>query len=239
MDISIMQPYLFPYIGYFQMINCSDYFIIADDVQYIKKGWVNRNRILLNGEPSLITLPVKRGNSLAKINENQFVEKDHPRGRTYFLNKIYNAYHKAPEFEVSYALIEKILNYRNNNVGEYLQNSIREICSYLNIQTEMIMESTFDLLPDMNYQDSVIDVCKRLEATRYINAIGGMNLYSAEKFKAHGIELNFIKTRESITYKQFYHQFVPGLSIIDVMMFNTVTQIKELLTEYDLLNGIN
>lgn len=237
MNVSIMQPYLFPYIGYFQMINCADCFVIADDVQYIKKGWVNRNRILLNGNPSMITLPVKRGQSFAKIYEQDFVERDHPRGRTAFLNKIYSAYHKASEFEYSYSLIEKIINYDNDNVGEYLQNSIQEICAYLSISTAILIESTFDLLPAIDYQDPVIDVCKRLKATRYINAIGGRTLYSAEKFKEYGIELKFIKTRESINYKQFGHQFVPNLSIIDVMMFNSVAQIKELLMEYDLLDG--
>ena len=237
MDISIMQPYLFPYIGYFQMINCSDYFVIADDVQYIKRGWINRNRILLNGEPALVILPVKKGSAFAKIYERNFVEKENPRGRITFLNKIYDAYHKAPEFEHSYGLIEKIINYDDNNVAKYLQNSIQEICAYLTISTEIIMESTFNVSPDMNYQDAVITVCKKLKATRYINAIGGTNLYSADKFNAHGLELKFIKTRDSLNYKQFYQRFVPNLSIIDVMMFNSVAQIQEFLAAYDLLDG--
>lgn len=99
------------------------------------------------------------------------------------------------------------------------------------------MESTFNLLPAIDYQDAVIDVCKKFKATRYINAIGGMTLYSVDRFKEHGLELKFIKTRESLSYKQFNHSFVPGLSIIDVMMFNSVAQIQEFLAAYDLLDG--
>lgn len=239
MDISIMQPYLFPYIGYFQMINCSDCFVIADDVQYIKRGWINRNRILLNGEPELITLPFKKDSSFAKINERRLIEKENPRGRIAFLNKIYNSYHKAPEFEPTFELISEIVNYNNNNASEFLVNSIKSICSYVGINTEIFIESSFNLSEGLNYQDAVIDVCKKLKATRYINSIGGVTLYSAEKFNEHEIDLKFIRTRESIIYKQFYNRFVPNLSFIDVMMFNSVGQIKELLMEYDLLDGRN
>lgn len=237
MDISIMQPYLFPYIGYYQMIYCSDYFVIADDVQFIKKGWINRNRILLNGEPSMITLPLKRDSYFLNINERTFAIQSGSMGRITFLNKIVNSYRKAPEFTNIYPLIEKIMCFENENVAAYLHNSIKKICEYLDIRTKMIVESTLNLPPELNYQDSVIYVCKELKAKRYINSIGGMELYSKSKFKKNSIELKFIKTRETLEYRQFYNKFVPNLSIIDVMMFNPKEQIKAMLTEYDLIDG--
>ncbi|WP_303871775.1 WbqC family protein [Acetobacterium wieringae] len=239
MDVSIMQPYLFPYIGYFQMINCSDYFVIADDVQFIKKGWINRNRILLNGEPLMITLPVNRDSTYLKIYERSFENRNGSKGRTTILNKIENSYHKAPEFKNIYPLIEKIMNFEDYNVVMFLQNNIKEICYYLDIRTKIIIESTFNLPTELDYQDSVIFVCKELAAKRYINSIGGMDLYSKSKFAENGIELKFIKTREALKYRQFYHQFVPNLSIIDVMMFNPRDRIKAMLTEYDLVEGRN
>lgn len=237
MDISIMQPYLFPYIGYYQMINCSDCFVIADDVQFIKQGWIHRNRILLNGAPSMITLPLNKDSYVLKINERSFAIQEGTKGRSTFLNKIVNSYRKAPEFKTVYPLVETIINYDDNNVAKYLINSITEICAYLDIKTEMIIESSFKLSPELDYQDSVIYVCKELKANRYINSIGGMDLYSAEQFKKNGILLKFIKTRESLHYRQYYNTFVPNLSIIDVLMFNSLTKVKALLTEYDLIDG--
>lgn len=239
MDISIMQPYLFPYIGYYQMINGSDYFVIADDVQFIKKGWINRNRILLNGEPSLITLPLNRDSTYLKIYERSFENQAGSKRRITFLNKIVNSYHKAPEFTNVYPLIEKIMSFENYNVAEFLHNSIKEICLYLDISTKIIVESTLNLPSELDYQDSIIYVCKELKAKRYINPIGGMDLYSRRKFEENSIELKFIKTRETLDYRQFYNKFVPNLSIIDVMMFNPRADIKAILTEYDLIDGRN
>lgn len=239
MNISIMQPYLFPYIGYYQMIRCSDIFVVADDVQFIKKGWINRNRILLNGEPSMITMPLKSDSSFLNINERFFSNQPDSKGRRTFINKIENSYHKAPEFAVVFPLIEQIINFENNNVAEFLINSIEETCRYLDIKTEFRVESNFNFSPELNYQDTVIHLCKELKAKRYINSIGGIDLYSAKKFRENDIHLKFIKTRESLKYQQYYHKFVPNLSIIDVMMFNSPKEIQAMLTEYDLIDGRN
>jgi len=239
MVISIMQPYLFPYIGYFQMINCSDCFVIADDVQFKKKGWINRNRILLNGEPSIITLPLNRESTFLKINERSFINHGGPKDKATFLNKIKNSYHRAPEFSEVYPIIEKIIYFENNNVAEFIHNSIQEVCTFLDISTKILIESEFNLSPELKYQDSVIYVCKELKADRYINPIGGMELYSRKKFMENDLVLKFIKTRETLSYRQFKYEFIPNLSIIDVMMFNSRKEIEALLTEYDLVDGKN
>lgn len=221
------------------MINCSDFFVIADDVQFIKKGWINRNRILVNNEPKMITLPLTNDHYYLNINERYFENKSEGKSRITFLNKINNAYHKAPEFNNCYPLIEKIIKFDNCNVAEFLKNSLIEICSYLNIGTKLLMESELNPPPELDSQEAIIYVCKKLNATYYINAIGGTELYSATKFRDSNIKLKFIKTNEDLEYKQFQNKFVPNLSIIDVMMFNSQAEIKKLLEKYDLIDGKN
>ena len=237
MDIAIMQPYLFPYIGYFQMLNGVDYFVSGENVQFIKKGWINRNRILVNNEARLITLPLIKDSTYLDINKRYF-END-SLGKDKMLRAIHNAYHKASNFKDCYQLVEEILNFSNYNVAAYIHNSFKEICSYLDIKTPLLILSELDPPPEMNSQDLIIHVCKGLKADRYINAIGGMELYSDKKFRENDLTLRFIKTKESLKYKQFNDNFVPNLSIIDVMMFNSPMEIRQLLTEYDLIDGKN
>ena len=232
-----MQPYLFPYIGYFQLINCTDYFVIADNVQFIQKGWINRNRILINGETHMITVPVTKDSAFLAINERYFADDPIMRGK--ILKSIQHAYCKAPNFKECYELIEGILNFSNNNVAIYNYNSLKEICSYLAIKTTFLKESEFVIPSELDYQDTIIYLCNELKIDRYINAIGGTELYAAKKFKEKGIELKFLKTRESLKYQQFNNDFIPNLSIIDVMMFNTQDEIRQLLTEFDLIAGKN
>lgn len=239
MNISIMQPYLFPYIGYFQMINCTDYFIIDDNVQYINKGWINRNRILLNNKDHLITLPVVKDSSRLNINQRYFLDDPDKISEGKILSTIYHAYHKAPYFKDCYDLVEEVLCFNNKNVSEFTTNSLKLICEYLGIKVRMLFQSDLNLAPDLNFQDAIIYVCKKLNADCYINAIGGMELYSSKTFSENDLTLKFIKTRASLKYNQFKNNFIPNLSIIDVMMFNSNIEIKELLSEYDLIDGIN
>lgn len=239
MDISMMQPYLFPYIGYFQMINCSDYFVISDNVQYIKKGWINRNKILVNDKAYLITLPVAKHGAFLNINERYFISDSNTHGKIQILKTLDHAYRKAPNFNECYELIEVVLNFNNNNVAEFIHNSLKNICAYIGIKTPILIKSKLNPPSGLDHQESIIHVCNTLNADRYINAIGGMELYSAKKFSENGLTLKFIKTRESLNYKQFKNNFVQGLSIIDVMMFNSPSEIQKLLTEYDLIDGKN
>ncbi|WKY46924.1 WbqC family protein [Eubacteriaceae bacterium ES3] len=239
MNISIMQPYLFPYIGYFQMINCSDYFVIDDEDQYIKRGWINRNRILVDGKDYMITLPVVKDNYRLGINERYYVDDPDNKIEEKFLKTIEHAYKKAPNFGACYELIKEILRFDNKNVAEFTGNSLNKICRYLEIETPMRYQSEINPPKNLDYQDSVIYICKEMEASCYINAIGGTELYSNRVFDENDLTLKFIKTRESLEYKQYWNTFIPNLSIIDVMMFNSLEEIKALLTEYDLISGKN
>lgn len=237
MNIAGMQPYLFPYIGYFQIIKCTDRFVIADNLQYINQGWINRNRILVQNKIHMITAPIKKDKAHLKINERYFSTEFNEKSKKKFLKTIHHAYREAPNFRDAFELIEFIIMYQNSNVAAFTYNSIKEICSFLDIKTSLMLQSELPIPENQNAEESVIHICKLLNAKRCINAIGGRELYSAENFRENGIKLEFIKTRESLRYAQFNDVFVPDLSIIDVMMFNTKDEILELLDEYDLIEG--
>lgn len=233
MKIGIMQPYFFPYIGYWQLINCVDKYVIADDVNYIKNGWINRNRILIQKNPAYIKLPLVGASQNKLINEIevsddiQLFEKD--------LKTIYCSYKKAPYFKDVYPLIEDIMLYKESNLAKYLENSIRKICKYLDIETEIIISSELNKNCNLKCQDKVIDICKILNGDEYINAIGGQKLYSKEDFMSNGIKLEFLNTDE-IYYNQFSDGMIEhNLSIIDVMMFNSKEDVKKMLGEYTLI----
>lgn len=221
------------------MINCSDYFVIDDIDQYIKRGWINRNRILLNGTDHLITMPVVNDKSRLNINERYFVDEPYKKAEKKILDTICHAYHRAPYYNEIYSFIKDILYFESRNVAEFTTNSLKQICKYLDIQTQMGMESEVNPPAELNAQDRIIYVCKQMKAERYINAIGGTKLYSATAFNKNGLELKFIKTRDTLRYRQFDDNYIPSLSIIDVMMFNSKQEIKKLLSEYDLIDGEN
>ncbi len=221
-----MQPYLFPYIGYFQLINAVDEFIIYDNIQFTKKGWINRNRILVNGTDAYITLPLKKDSDYLNI-KDRFLSDEWPNERKKTLNRIIESYRKAPQFNFVYPIIESILMYEEKNLFKFILNSLQEINQYLDIKTPLIISSSVPINHDLKAENKVIELCKARKATTYINPIGGVELYSKEDFKSEGLELQFLKAN-NITYPQFKNDFVPFLSIIDVIMFNP----KETVTEY-------
>ena len=234
MRVAIMQPYFFPYIGYFQLIKSADIFVIYDNIKYTKKGWINRNRILQNGVDTLISLPIKNGSDSLHVYERE-VSADFDKKK--FLNRIKGAYARAPHFSSTYALLEQIISYNDVNLFDFLNNSVTKLCAYLEIDTKIVKSSSIKIDHNLRSQDKVLALCSAVGAKIYINAIGGMELYSKEVFTSNNIELKFIKSN-SINYKQFDHEFCPWLSIIDVMMFNDMEFIKASLINYELIEGI-
>ena len=232
MKIGIMQPYFFPYIGYWQLMNAVDKYVVYDDVNFIKGGWINRNRILVNGKPQYFNVQMKGASPFKLINEIEINNSEISINKN--LKTIYMAYHKAPYFSKVNLLIEKILKNQTPNLAEYIFNSIKCIAEYLNIKTEIIISSKISKNNELKNQDKVIEICKKLNATEYYNAIGGMELYSFDDFRKNDITLSFLKTND-ISYKQFNNEFIPNLSIIDVMMFNSQEEIKAMLNDFTLI----
>lgn len=228
MRIAIMQPYLFPYLGYYQLMNAVDAFIIYDDINFIKKGWINRNRILLNNADFMFTIILNGASQNKKINEIQVGGNNHK-----LITTIENAYRKAPYFNEVYPLITNILLYPETNLAKYVTNSLKATNRYLGINVPIIFSSEIEKDTFLKGDDKIIDICKRLKASTYINAIGGKELYSKQKFVENGLILKFIKSNP-IIYPQFTNIFVPWLSIIDIMMFNDIEQVHSMLNNYEL-----
>ena len=234
MKIGIMQPYFLPYIGYWQLLNAVDKYVIYDDVNYIKGGWINRNRILINKEAKYFNVKLNGASPNKLINEVE-VSLDEVYQKK-LLKTVEENYKKAPFFNEVFPVIQKIIENKETNLAKYLEYSIKEICSYLDIKTEILISSHLEKNNSLKGKDKVKEICEKLGGSEYYNAIGGQELYSFEEFKSNGIELKFLKTEE-INYQQFSNEFVLYLSILDVMMFNSKEKVKEILNNYSLIEA--
>lgn len=230
MIIGANQPYFIPYIGYFQLIHLADIFLIGDNYHFIKQGWIQRNRILLNGKPRFFGLEIKNTSSYKYINETEVLNFNVNQK----LNAILYAYKKAPFFNEGYSIIENILKNPERNLSEFLVFSIKQICQYLTITTKIMKTSEFEGNDQFKREYRIFDFCNRLGGNIYINPTGGQSLYHFDTFRNHNITLKFIQS-ECLPYKQFNNKFVPNLSILDVIMFNSKESIKTKLCEYSLV----
>lgn len=224
-----MQPYLFPYIGYFQLINAVDTFVIYDDVNYINRGWINRNNVLINGEKKLFTISLKEVSQNKLINEIEICDDFQKLLKTLRLN-----YSRAPFFNEVYPMVEKIISFENKRLSEFILHSLLEITLYLKIKKDFILSSNLQKDNTLKGQEKIINICETLNATTYVNAIGGTELYNKDDFNNHKIKLLFIKTEIS-SYKQYINEFIPALSIIDVLMFNSKDEANKMLNKYLLI----
>lgn len=232
MRLAIMQPYFMPYIGYFQLIAAVDTFIVYDNIKYTKKGWINRNRMLLNGKDVMFSLPLKSDSDSLAVCERELAA-DFSRDK--LLNKLKGAYRRAPYFEQTFPLVEQIVWYEDTNLFRFLHHSIVTTCEHLGITTEIKISSEIAIDYSLKSQDKVLALCEAVGASTYVNPIGGVELYSEEIFREKGIELKFIKSKP-FKYAQLGNEFVPWLSMIDVMMFNPLDTILACIsTNYELI----
>ena len=227
MILAVMQPYLFPYIGYYQLAYHSDFFIFYDDVNYIKNGYINRNTILTKNGRQLFTIPVNKASSFSKINELEFsinVKK--------VLISISQAYSKAPYFETVYPIIEKIFNSEDRNISIVTSSSIIEVFKYLDIEFPHAYSSMIDYDRTQDAENKLYELCHIYSADQYVNTIGGQSLYEKDRFLKKGIKLEFINSRPC-NYSQFNsNYFEENLSIIDILMNVSPEKIKKLLGLY-------
>lgn len=228
MKLAIMQPYLFPYLGYFQLIGAADTFVVYDDVHYIKGGWINRNYLLGPTGRQLFTLPLSGASPNRNINEINI--SNH---RRKLIETLHQRYSKAPYFAEAFPMIEDIFSHCESKLALFLDHSLRTVCAFLELRPHWHLSSDLAIGRDLRGQDRVLAICEALGANHYINAPGGRSLYDARAFAAHGIKLSFLQPGE-ITYRQFGSDFVPNLSIIDVIMFNSPGECQRMLVEYTL-----
>jgi hypothetical protein len=232
MKLAIMQPYFFPYIGYFQLMHAVDEFVVYDNIEFSRKGWIHRNRILVNNAAAYISLPVKKDSDYLPVCD-RYLAETWPVEKKKLYNRIAEAYRKAPFFNPVISVVEACLDVDERNLFRFILHSLNQVRSYLGIVTPMRISSQVAIDHNLKAQDKVLALCKACNASEYINPIGGVELYGRDRFAEEGIDLQFLKANP-ITYSQFQGEFVPSLSIIDVMMFNPVERIREYLVQFSL-----
>lgn len=228
MRLGIMQPYFFPYLGYFQLIHAVDNFILYDNVQYRKSSWINRNLYLLDGMKKYFTLPLKKGSTFSDI-KYRFISENFDRKS--FAEKLKSAYSMAPYFLDISPLLDEIIHNEEQNLSKYVNNSIIKISQFLDIKTNFFLASDIDIDHKLRGQERILAFCKKMNIKEYINTIGGEELYDRSVFEKEDILLNFIIS-QNIEYKQCKEKFLPSLSILDVLMFNSKANCKKLLNMY-------
>ena len=213
--VAIMQPYLFPYIGYWQLLQAADCFVVYDDVNYINRGWINRNRILVNGEPLLVTLPLLQASQNRKIRDIEIAPTAQWRPR--LMRTMEMAYRKAPCFDQVFPVVERILGHGDTNLAGFLSHQLHCLARFMGLDTRIVTSSTVYQNSHLAAQERILDICRQEQATTYINAQGGRSLYEPSAFSERGIDLRFIAMRP-LPYRQRSDSFTPYLSIIDALM---------------------
>lgn len=229
MKIGIMQPYFFPYVGYYQLMNAVDEYVVYDNIEFTKKGWINRNRILVNGADAYITLPLKNDSDFLPVNQ-RYLADSWPVERNKILNRIRESYRKAPHFESVFPVIERCVLFGESNLFAFLYNSLNVIKDHLGIDTRLVISSEIPVDHTLKSEEKVLEICKARNAATYVNPIGGVELYDKSNFSDHHIELQFLQSLP-LNYRQFNHEHVPWLSIVDVMMFNSPDEITDILNK--------
>lgn len=226
MRVGIMQPYFLPYIGYFQLMACCDVFVIYDDIEYTKRGWINRNRLLFNESSRTFTIPIQRDSDYKDVRERRVSESFDPHK---LLSLFRQAYSKAPFWEENVDLIYSIIEFPSRNLFEYVFHSIRQVVAKLMITTDLVKSSDLRIEKSLRGEKRVLKICEMLGAKQYVNPIGGIDLYSDLAFKQNGIDLMFFQSHFP-HYEQFSHPFVEALSIIDVLMFVDIVELRKSLS---------
>jgi hypothetical protein len=226
MKLGIMQPYFLPYIGYFQLINATDAFVLYDNIKYTKKGWINRNRILVNGKDEYITLPLRKDSDHLNVNQRYLAESFHLEKK--ILRKVGENYRNAPYFSDVFELFEAIIGCKNNNLFNFVHNSLVLVCEYLGVKRNFFVSSTLHVDHTLKGEEKVLAICKEMQVDCYINPIGGIKLYSKDSFINNNMELYFLSSNPFV-YPQANRGFIPNMSILDVMMFNSKDRIMYFL----------
>jgi hypothetical protein len=232
--VAIHQPYIFPYTGYFSLVETSDIFIFYDDVQYINRGWINRNSILINGTPYRFTVP------LSRHSQNDLIYNTKIRSlaefREKFLETVRHGYTKAPYFEIGFDYIARVLSGDSSSISEIAINSVEEVFRLTKSPKRFLRSSaSFASTRAIGRSARLIKITKLLGAENYVNAIAGVTLHDKTYFSSRGVNLSFVKAHLK-EYKQVGSKaFVPGLSIIDVIMNIGPGNTREYMRDFELM----
>lgn len=232
MQLAVMQPYFLPYIGYFQLMNTVDKFVLLDDVNYINGGWINRNRICINQQPYWFTVP------LVKASQNRLIAEIEIQSSSDWKHKlcktITNNYSKTPFFAHAYPIFEQIINFSNLNLSTFLCHSLELVANYLGIETTIMPTSSVYFKGNLKGQERIIDICLREDADNYCNLLGGKKLYDHDVFSNNEINLYFIEPDFKKMKLSYGGNEDPVLSMLDLMMWNHADDLRQALSAYQL-----
>ncbi|MEP6948206.1 MAG: WbqC family protein [Ginsengibacter sp.] len=234
MTLAIMQPYIFPYLGYYQLVNAVDTFVFFDDVNFIKKGWINRNQLLQQDQALKFTIPLLNASQNRVINEIEL--SDFGKWRKYFLRSVELNYKKAPHFVFVFDWLNEFFLKDYLFISDLASESVKSVSKLLELQTRFEYSSTLNYknTNEQNGEQKILKICKILGADKYINPKNGKELYNTQQFDASNIQLNFINMGEVVYTQYKKDKFVPALSIIDILMFNSIQETNELLAKFNL-----
>ena len=217
MRLAIHQPYFFPYLGYFQLIDSVDTFVFLDDANFITRGWVNRNRIMVNGAAMLFTLPLRKASQSVPINRTMVDLAGFPEWRRRFRETLRRNYAASPQLGDVLALVDHVLAAAPEGLAPLARRSVELSCSYLGIDTPLQVASADYPSSGARSVDRIIEICHAAGASMYVNAPGGRHLYQPDRFHREDLGLAFLEPRLD-PYPQPGGAFVPRLSILDVML---------------------
>lgn len=229
---AIMQPYIFPYLGYFQLIDAVDVFVFYDDVNFIKKGWINRNKIFLNQTEHLFTVPLRKASQNKLIKDIELFSLEE--WRVEFLNTLKHAYAQAPYYKIVLNLLDRIFHRPFNTISDLASQSVIEVVSYLGMDVEFQYSSThYSKVKAANAADRLIEITKLSNASTYVNAAGGRTLYDKSHFQDRGIQLLFVSSNLEESLMKFDKNRY-GLSILDILMNHSKQEALNLIKQYKL-----
>ncbi len=232
MKIAVMQPYFLPYTGYFHLLDAVDEFVFFDDVNFIKRGWINRNNFLVQGKAHLFSVSLINAsqNDLIKDVRINYSEK----WKDNFIKILKFNYSKANNFAQVFSVIENRLASSYESIADLNIALIRAICEYLGLNKRFDKSSAIDYDRKGTGQEKILSICSLKNADNYINPIGGTELYDKAHFSQARVQLNFVESGP-VVYTQFVgKEFVPHLSFLDVLMFCEVPEVLNLLKQYSL-----
>lgn len=233
MSVAIMQPYFFPYLGYFQLVQAADHFVFYDDVMFIKKGWINRNRILMQGNEFLFSIPLEKQSQHKSIRQSTVAYGTEFPGK--WLQQIESAYKKAPHFQDVLELIHQVIQEKPTSIADLAAKSVMETWTFLGLEKKFYMSSELKTEPDDERALRLIHITQELGESHYINAVNGQILYDKQFFKEHGVQLDFLSPKLRSYPQGNQLEFMAGLSMIDILMWNSKEAVVQQLKNFDLV----
>ena len=225
MKIGIMQPYFFPHLAHFELINSTQQWVCFDSAQYTSKTWMNRNRIMHPSDTwQFVTVAVHKqplGTSVSDI-----LIKDIEKQYLKIKGQLNHYKNKAPYFNEVMNIVERtFIQCQDNKLATLNHAGLKEVCNYLGITFNARFSSEFisEIKPVAHAGQWALNICNYLGTEHYVNPIGGKSLFNPDEFRTMGIDLSFLEStpKESVTLN-VGREDIKGesLSVLDVMMWN-------------------